>query len=78
MWLLIVLAVLLVLGPTRRVLVANWKTCVPMIAGAAAGFMLGQFLFGSVPGFGWVPWAWAGILALLAAKEGKDWLDGIF
>lgn len=74
MWLLIVLAVLLVLGPTRRVLIANWRTCLPMMAGAVAGWTLGKFVFGSYPMFShWVPAAWAVIAGFLSAKTFRTW-----
>lgn len=47
MWLLILFGVLLVFGPTRHAIVRNWKHCVAMMVGAAAGWTLGKFVVGS-------------------------------
>ena len=78
MWLLIVFVILLVFGPTRRVIVAIWKFSLPMLLGAVVGWELGKFVFDDFPGFWWVPWAWAVILGVLFAKTIGPWLNGMF
>ncbi len=71
---LILFGVLLVFGPTRHAIVRNWKSCVPMMAGAVAGWTLGKFVFGGYPTFSrWVPVAWAMIAGFLSAKTFRTW-----
>lgn len=75
MWIVVVFAVLLIFGPTRRMLAGNWRLALPFCAGAAAGWELGLLVFGHHPALAWVPLAWALLLGFMAGKEGKQWLD---
>jgi len=74
MWLLILFTVLLAIGPSRQLVISHWKICIPMMAGAVAGWELGEIAFGDYPTLSsWVPAAWAVILGVLSAKTFSSW-----
>ncbi len=80
MWIPIVLIVLLIFGPTRRLITANgsWRFCLPAVAGAVIGWYLGKFVFASYAFFWWAPFAWAAILGVLVGNGCKSWFDKTF
>ncbi len=75
-WLVGVMAVVLLVGRSRRAFFRQWRFTVPAVAaGAAALFIVPRMMRPGDPP--WVPAAVAGFVALGAGAACKEWLDGV-
>jgi hypothetical protein len=72
--LLAIALLLLVVGPFRRRLLANWRVLAPAVLGAALGYMLAG-LFVRSGGPAWLLVFAPALFALQLGAAGKAWLD---
>lgn len=75
-WLIGVMAVVLLVGRSRRAFFRQWRFTVPaVVAGTAALFIVPRMMGSGDPA--WVPAAVAAFVALGAGAASKEWLDDV-
>lgn len=76
-WVIIIIAAILLIGPLRRPFLNNWRTIVPLIFGMIVGGIL-ACMFINVGWPGWYIFFGPVAGALSIGSAGKKWLDENF
>lgn len=75
---LLVVMLLMLLGPLRRLCVGNATFVLPAAAGAIAGYLLGLFALSTGLPYPWLPWLWAALGAFFLGEAGSEWFRRVF